>query len=307
MASSRQRPEQRAALAQRLRGVPDLAPTGSVIIPVNAQADLERVLTTVDDLLAYRGRHSFELLLMVNNYPASEPAPSAALEAAGLRVVCRPNVRVPGIRVAVAARVCGAREAASRLTIHIDADCRVPDATALLNWYVAQFAVGARAAYTPVGFCDLSDDLSTRARIAAHHGSRWLKRRVLGIPTIRGSNFAVDRDLFVELFDAGYLPADFSLGPALRKRGERVAYSGDQRLAVLTSGRYFERGWGELARYLVYRLRYNLAMLRVRAGAGNPDDLQANTNRAYQIHRDDALGHNAEGLSGQPVNEKSAL
>jgi hypothetical protein len=303
--SHSQRPDSRASRVTALRG--DLAhpPHGSIIIPVNAQADLERVLTVVDDLLAYRGQHRFELVLMVNNYPASAPPPITTLVAAQLCVVCLPNVRVPGVRVAIAARVHGARAAAAPLTIHIDADCRVPDPTALLDWYVAQFAGGARAAYTPVGFCDLSGDWSTRARIAAHTLARWAKRRLLGVPTIRGSNFAIERTLLLDLFAAGYLPADFSLGPVLRARGEPVAYSGAARLHVLTSGRYFERGWRELARYLRYRLGYNLAMLRVRAGAGNPDDQQANTGRPYPIHRDDeALAPNLGGEPGQSVAEK---
>lgn len=261
------------------------APDGSIVIPVNAQTDLERVWTVINDLLFYKGRYAFEIIVVVNNYRPDDPPLLDPFHQAGVRVVSCPDVRIPGIRVAVTARVHGARVAASSLTIHIDADCRVPDPTALLDWYVEQFAAGACAAYTPVNFCDLSDDSATRARVAIHHLTRWFKRCVLGVPTIRGSNFAIDRDLFIELFDARYLPADFSIGPVLRARGAPVAYNNSPRLAVLTSGRYFERGWRELVRYLIYRLRYNVNMLRVRVGMTNPDDHQANTDRPYRVYR----------------------
>ncbi len=274
-----------ASRMSRVRGDPSQPPDGSVIIPVNAQADLDRVWTVINDLLSYNGRRTFEIIVMVNNYPPDDPPALDAFHQAGLRVVHRPDVRIAGIRVAVTARVHGARVAASSLTIHIDADCRVPDATALLDWYVEQFAAGARAAYTPVNFCDLHDDAATQARVAIHHLTRWFKRQVMGMPTIRGSNFAIERDLFIELFDAGYLPADFSIGPVLRARKAPVVYSGSPRLAVLTSGRYFERGWRELVRYLIYRLRYNVQMLRVRIGMTNPDDRQANVDRPYQVYR----------------------
>lgn len=306
MAHAWEQTARRSAQLLRLRGDQLLPPDGSIVVPVNAQADMERVLTLVDDLLRYAGQARFEIVLVVNNYPAGTPPALAPLEALGLRVVARPDVRVPGLRVAICARSHGVRAAAAALTIHLDADCRVPDPTALLDWYVGQFRAGARAAYSPVGFFDLSGDASTRARIAAHHLARWFKRRVLGVPTMRGSNFALERALMLELFDAGYLPADFSLGPVLKARGERVAYGGGRALTVLTSGRYFERGWGELARYLSYRLRYNLTMLRARAGAANPDDAQHNTNRAYQIHRDDARP-DAGADPRRTVNEKSAL
>jgi hypothetical protein len=69
------------------------------------------------------------------------------------------------------------------------------------------------------------------------------------------------------LFDAGYLPADFSIGPVVRARRMQVAYGNAPRLAVLTSGRYFER-----------------------AGMANPDDSQANTDRPYRIYRSKGSG-----------------
>lgn len=278
-------------------------PNGSIVIPVNAQSDLERVWVIINDLLGYRGRYTFEIIVMVNNYPSDEPPDLAVFQQAGVRVVSQPDVRLPGIRVAVTARVHGARVAASPLTIHIDADCRVPDPTALLNWYVEQFAAGARAAYTPVHFCDLYGDAATQARVAIHHLTRWFKRRVMGVPTIRGSNFAIDRDLFIELFDAGYLPADFSIGPVLRAQRTPVVYSGAPRLAVLTSGRYFERGWRELVRYLIYRLRYNMQMLRVRVGMTNPDDRQANIDRPYHIYRTHGYGSDSHD---QTMKERRA-
>jgi hypothetical protein len=39
---------------------------------------------------------------------------------------------------------------------------------------------------------------------------------------------------------------------------------------VLTSGRKFSGGWRRLARYLRYRLLYNVRLIRTRDGQENP-------------------------------------
>jgi hypothetical protein len=122
-----------------------------------------------------------------------------------------------------------------------------------------------QAAYTHVGYYDLRPVWSVRARIAIHHAARWLKRAVLRIPTIRGSNYAVDRSLFLSLYDRGLLTDDLNVGPAVKAGGGSIAYGRARDLQVLTSGRRFRGGWLKLARYLWYRTRYNIRVLPVRA------------------------------------------
>lgn len=280
----------------RLRGDASSPPTASVIIPVNVQADVENVMRPLADITRYAGVHSIEIVLVLNNFPASAPPPSIErFRSLGISVVAVPDVREPGKRVALAARVVGAGHAGSECTIHFDADCRIPDATALLDWYIGQHRAGAPAAYTHVGFYEVRDELAIHARIVAHHLVRGLKRSMLGIPTIRGSNFMVDRSTLLQLDDEGYLAADFNIGPTFRQRAGKIAYSGRRSLVVLTSGRYIESGWGQLVRYLLYRLDYNLKMLPVRRDRANPDWRQA-LKKSYPIFADErAVGHTEPG------------
>jgi hypothetical protein len=165
--------------------------------------------------------------------------------------------------VCFTARIPGIRAASADTIVLFDADTRIPQPTELLDWYVAQFRGGAKAAYTHVGFYDLRPLWSVRARIAAHHIARWVKRAVLRIPTTRGSNYAVSRSGLLPLYDQGLLTDDLNVGPAIRAAGGRVAYSGSKRLVVLTSGRKFHGGWVKLGRYLRYRLLYNVRALRL--------------------------------------------
>jgi hypothetical protein len=252
---------------RRLRGDPSVAPDGSIVVPVNAQADLENVLAILAEATRYRGKHSFEVVLVINNYPENEPP--VELESygrSGMRVVGVPSAWRTGEVVSFTARIPGARAAASERTIHLDADCRIPNPSALFDWYLEQFARGAEAAYTHVDYYDLRPLWSVRARIAAHHLARWIKRVILRIPTIRGSNYAVDRTLFLRLYDQGLLTDDLNVGPSIKATGGRIAYSGASELKVLTSGRRFQGGWRKLAHYLRYRLLYNLRVLPVRPG-----------------------------------------
>ena len=250
----------------RLRGEPTAAPDASIVIPVNAEADLENVLHVIDDISRYEGGRTFEVVLVINNYPPDAPPEELKTYAlVGLRAVGVPSAWRSGEVVSFTARIPGAREAASPLLIHFDADCRLPNATALLDWYVEQFARGAAAAYTHVGYYDLRPLWSVRARIAAHHGARWAKRNILRIPTIRGSNYAVDRSLFLSLYEQGLLTDDLNVGPAVKASGRSVSYGNAGGLVVLTSGRRFRGGWLRLVRYLWYRARYNVRVLPVRA------------------------------------------
>jgi Glycosyltransferase like family 2 len=239
--------ERLGAELERVRGDRATPPDASIAIPVNAQADLENVLAVLSDIARYRGKRTFEVVLVVNNYPADDPPDEIpAYAAAGMRVVSVPNVWRAGEAVCLSARVPGIRAAESERIILFDADCRIPEPTLLLDWYVDQFRSGAR--------------------VAAHHLSRWVKRVLLRIPTTRGSNYGVDRTAFMRAYEGGLLTDDLNVGPAVKAAGGRVVYAGAPRLQVLTSGRRFRGGWRKLARYLRYRLLYNVRVLRTRAG-----------------------------------------
>jgi hypothetical protein len=264
-AVSSARLERLGAELTRLRGDPAAPPDASIVVPVNAQADLENVLDVVDEISRYQGHRTFELVIVINNYPADEPPKELKTYAqAGMRALGLPSVWRSGEVVSFTARVPGAREAASGLLIHFDADCRIQNSSALLDWYVGQSERGMHAAYTHVGYYDLRPVWSVRARIAIHHVARWVKRVVLRIPTIRGSNYAVDRSLFLSLYDRGLLTDDLNVGPAVKASGGSIAYGRARDLWVLTSGRRFRGGWRKLARYLWYRTRYNIRVLPVR-------------------------------------------
>ena len=258
--------EQLGAELGRVRGERALPPDASIAIPVNAQADLENVLVVLSDIARYRGQRTFEVVLVINNYPADDPPGEiATYAAAGMRVVWVPNVWRAGEAVCLSARVPGIRAAEAERVILFDADCRIPEPTLLLDWYVDRFRSGAQVAYTRVGHYDLRPLWSVRARMAAHHVSRWVKRVLLRIPTTRGSNYGVDRAAFLRAYEGGLLTDDLNVGPAVKAAGGRVVYAGAPRLQVLTSGRKFRGGWRKLARYLRYRLLYNVRVLRAHA------------------------------------------
>jgi Glycosyltransferase like family 2 len=250
----------------RMRGDRALPPDASIAIPVNAQADLQNVLVVLSDIARYRGKRAFEVVLVINNYPEDDPPEEiATYAAAGMRVVSVPNVWRAGEAVCLSARVPGIRAAEAERILLFDADCRIPEPTVLLDWYVDQFASGAKVAYTRVGHYDLRPLWSVRARMAAHHGARWIKRVLLRIPTTRGSNYGVDRTAFLRAYEGGLLADDLNVGPAVKAAGGRIVYAGSPRLQVLTSGRKFRGGWRRLARYLRYRLLYNVRVLRTQA------------------------------------------
>jgi Glycosyltransferase like family 2 len=257
--------ERLSADLARLRGDPAVLPEASIVIPVNAQADLDNVLEVVREIARYRGRRTFDLNLVINNYPAGEtPTAVDTYTAAGMHVVAVPSVWRVGEAVCLSARVPGIRSASADRIVVFDADCRIPNPTLLLDWYGDQFDQGATLAYTRVGFFDLRPRWSVRARIFAHHAARSFKRVVLRIPTTAGANYAVDRSSFLQAYEQGFLVDDLNVGPALKALGGRVVYSGARRLQVLASGRKFRGGWLKLARYLRYRLMYNMRLLPVR-------------------------------------------
>ena len=247
----------------RLRGDPAARPRLSIIVPVNAQADLENFSTLLVDLLQYWGEHPCEIIPIVNNYPTgSTPPEIETLEGLGLKVIRLPDARRPGETVSFSARVPGVVEAASENTVHFDADCRIPDVTALLDYYVEQLEAGNMLAYTPVDFYDLPDDLLMRVRRAMHYTARGLKRNFLKIPTPRGSNYAINRSLFLQLYETGRLRDDIQLGPNIKAMGCRHQYGASRQLTVLTSGRRIRRSWLRIFRYVYRRLLFNLRYLR---------------------------------------------
>lgn len=250
-----------------LRGDASRPPDASIVIPVNAAADLDRVRTPLADLSRYRGANGFEVVLVVNNFAPDQPPDAAVdrLRSAGATVVSLPSAWRPGEAVCLSARVPGIRAAGSDRIVLLDADVRVPHPTALLDWYVDRLGNGAGVAYTRVDFLDLRPLLSVRVKVLAHHLARAAKRRLLRLPTTRGSSYGVLRPAFLAAYDADLLSDDLNVGPTLRRGGAGVAYSGATRHRVLTSGRTFHGGWRRLYRQLRYRLLYNLRMVPVRA------------------------------------------
>jgi cellulose synthase/poly-beta-1,6-N-acetylglucosamine synthase-like glycosyltransferase len=262
---------------RRMRGDSGAAPDITVVIPVNARGDLSNAWTLLDDLSRYQGQLTVELLFVVNNFDAERPpALVTELRDAGARVIAIPNLSVrPGDAVPWSARLPGLREARSERVVLFDADIRIPDPTALIDWYAFRLSRGAGVAYTRVGFHSIRPRAAVWAKLATHHAARWTKRVVLRIPTTRGSNYAVRRSLVLALYAAGTIADDLNVGPSVKAAGFPVTYCGRRRLQVLTSARMFRAGWRRLIPYFWYRLRYNIRMLPVRPDAAGRSGRQA--------------------------------
>jgi hypothetical protein len=248
----------------RVRGNLDASPDASIVIPVNAQKDLTNISRVLSDLGRYAGDHRIEIILVINNYPLNDlPYEIELYRQIGLTVVAIPHVQHEG-GVAMAARIPGIQAARCSNIILFDADCRIPDPTALINWYIEKFKAGYDLAYTHVDYTELAPKLSVKARIWVHHASRCVRRTILGIPTSRGSNYAIRRNLILDLFARGRIPYDLHVGPVVKASGGRIAYSGARELVVFTSGRFFAPGWKVLADYLIWRLGYYRRILKSR-------------------------------------------
>lgn len=276
---------------QRIRGDVNLSPDATIVIPVNAQGDLEKVLHILADLSSYTGKHTLEIVLILNNYPPQEPPLEAVVyRIDGIRIVSEPDIRRFGVETPIAARMLGVETAVSDTVILFDADCRIINATRLIDWYMKQFQSGTTLAYTHVDYYELADHWSIALRIRVHHLARWLKRVLFRIPTVRGSNYAVDRQAMTTLYRDGYLAADLNVGLAFKSNGAKIVYSNARDLWVLTSGRMFTpRGFYRLYRYFKYRLGYNLRVLPARR------DAHRYTGRDYQPVR--------RYVNGKPVQE----
>lgn len=273
------------AAVTRLRGDLTTPPSATIVVPVNAQGDLGNVWRLLGDLVGYRGPHTFEVVLVVNNYDASDPPASVAdYQELGLNVMPVPNARRAGEAVGFSARMLGLMVAEAETAILFDADCRIENPTALLDWYVDQLRE-ADVAYTHVAYYDLRSGASITVRIALHHLVRWIKRVILQIPTTRGSNYAVRRDYVLRLYDEGRLADEMNVGPTVKQRGGRVSYGSGRELEVHTSGRMFRGGWRQLPRYFLYRLRYNLRVLPGGVGVAERTGREADPVRRYVDNR----------------------
>jgi len=243
----------------------DEPPVASIVIPVNAQGDLENILDVFSDLAQYAGTNPLELVVIINNYdPESPPAEIERFRDWGVQVVAVPSVWRRGEAIGFSARIPGIRAARSNPCVLFDADVRIPDATAVIDWYVDAFDRGAKAAYTHVSHYGVAPGLSLKTSFALHHAARWTKRNVLRIPTTRGSNYAVHREIMLSLYDDRLLADEMNVGPTFKRTGHAVSYSGAPELYVFTSGRMFRPGWIRLVSYFWFRLRYNLRTLPVR-------------------------------------------
>ena len=241
---------------RRLRGNPDLSPNASIVIPVNAKKDLTRVLNIAVDITKYRGENSFEVILVINNFPSENPPKEIEeYDQVGFKVLGIPIVSHQG-GVAIAARIPGIKIAQSETVLLFDSDCRIPNPDALLDWYISMLETDVDLAYTHVDYIDLPSGLSVRVRMLMHHFVRWFKRNIVGIPTSRGSNYAIKRKMMLDLYSQGRLPYDIHVGPTVKAVGGKIVYSGDKELIVLTSGRFFAGGWKELITYLIWRIGY---------------------------------------------------
>ena len=111
-----------------------MPPLASIVVPVNAQADLEIAVALLRDLVSYNGPHTFEIVLLVNDFPPGRPPSEIeASEGLGLRVETVPDVWRRGEAVCFSARMVGIKQpdpsAWSPSTQTLD-----PDAPSLLDW-----------------------------------------------------------------------------------------------------------------------------------------------------------------------------
>lgn len=264
---------------RRLRG--DGPADASVIIPLNAQGDLDHVVALLCDVGRYDGQNRLEVIVVLNNYgDGEEPGHKNHLEDLGVRVISIPNVRRRGEAVSFTARIPGVRAATAAATIHFDADCRVPYPGRLIDWYIDSLRDNG-AAYGPVRFHSVPPGRTAEAAVAAHHLTRWAKRMLIRIPTLRGSSYAADRDLMLTAYDGGQLADDMNVGPVIKATGAGVAYGSGERLTVRTSGRMYLFTWLGLMRYLRYRLRYNLRVIPVRQDAADHTGREHDPVRTY--------------------------
>jgi hypothetical protein len=240
-----------------------LRPSGSIVIPINACEDVNNFIQTMTDIVKYKGKHTFEIITVINNYPEYDPPCEIEIfSKLGLQVLNIPNICIPGVSIPISARALGVEAASSDVIILFDADCRIPNITPLLDHYVEKINSGYLLAYTNVHFSDLPRGNTVPIRVRFHHLARSIKRNVLKIPTSRGSNYAINRAIFLKLYETKKLRHDIQIGPNVKALGGKCSYSDDRNLSVLTSARKMRTGLWRIVRYVLRRLLSNLTYIR---------------------------------------------
>ncbi len=220
---------------------------------------MENVVNVLEQVAAYSGKHTIEIVLVINNFDADLPPVGINhFKHFPISLVLAPSARKPGEVIIMSARALGVYSAISEITIHVDCDCKINNINKLIDWYVENLNNGYDVAYSHVGYDEIRSDLSVYTKILIHHLSRWFKRVILGIPTTRGSNYAIKKSLFLKLYEQGKLRVDLQVGPQAKLAGKKIIYSGKKDLQVLTSARRFKGGWYKLFKYMRYRLKYNI-------------------------------------------------
>lgn len=251
------------------------SPDTAIIIPVNAQGDLQKVLDLLEDISQYQGEDRFHIILVVNNFDPEQP-PTAELELyeqLGVQTVSVPELGGhAGIPPALRARMYGLPYAKVRACCFFDADCRIPDPTSCLKWYCESFRdAEVMLAYTKIGYYNWPRRLGMRAWLLVHYTWRAFKRRCLRIPTPQGASYGIDRDLKKELFDGGYLADETAIGRLVKAFGHKTVFAGETSRRVMADGRMYQNAsaFRLFTGYAFRRLRINLNSMFVRRDAAD--------------------------------------
>lgn len=98
---------------------------------------------------------TFEVILAINNYPEDkEPSEIEFFRSMGVLVQPTPSVRRPDEAVCFSARMTGIGAANTDHLLLFDADCRIPNPTALIDWYIERLHSGIGLAYTSMDGAD---------------------------------------------------------------------------------------------------------------------------------------------------------
>lgn len=248
---------------QSLRGeLFDADPNASVIIPVRSRTQLTHSLALLSDLARYHGDYTLEFILVVDDFELI-PEESEYFRNIGVHLVFTEPDGPERAGGTIDVRARGVRAARAGITLHFAPDVRIPDPSALIDWYIESLYSEYQLAYTWIDFENRPGRLSTRLSLVVLNVLRSLKRTLLGVPTTRGCNYAVTRSLFLELYETGQLSADINIGLAARLAEARSRYSKEPRLRVVLSTRKYS------ARTLLYparilrSLNYNLRAVPV--------------------------------------------
>ncbi len=245
---------------------PDLA----IVIPVNAQGDLDNVLLLLQDISDYSGANRFQIILVVNNYPVETPPVNhiSRYRAAGVEILELPELTGhAGIPPGLKARMAALDFVKCRAAVFFDADCRMPHPTVCLDWYAEAFKDPlTQLAYTKIAYFNWPPGVGMWLWLRVHYLWRWTKRNVLRIPTPQGASYAMDRKVKKELYDGGYLADETAIGRLAQSFSHKTVYNGSRPCRILTDARMYENA-KPLRMFTVYawrRIRINIASMMVR-------------------------------------------